>query len=215
MVVGCGRVGARLATRLADEGHDVVVVDQDAAAFANLGATFNGLTVAGTGIDQDVLKKAGIERADAFAAVTSNDSVNCMAAQVAQEIFGVPRVVARVNEPRYESVLEGTGILAVCPAELGVAALKGMLLAEGVQVRQALGAGEVLLADLVLDEQWKGRPVTELEIPGKLKVCAVIREGRARVAEPDLLGQPGDVVVVSVRLDAFEFLDLKRGGDRL
>lgn len=204
VIVGCGRVGASLATGLAEEGHDVVVVDKDPRAFDSLGATFNGMTVAGTGIDQDVLKKVGIEKARAFAAVTSNDNVNIMAAQVARDIFRVPRVVARINEPRREATFRELGIATVCPTDVGTAAIKSMLIIEGIQARYTLGAGEVLIADTVLDEEHGNSTVAELEIPGKIRICSVIRGGVARVPEPDFVCLPGDVVVAGVRLDAFE-----------
>lgn len=204
VIVGCGRVGAGLATYLADEGHDVVIVDKNPGAFSNLGVTFNGMTVSGTGIDQDILKRAGIEKAAAFAAVTSSDNVNIMAAQVAREIFRVPRVVARTNEPRREPIFHELGIATVSPTDLGAAAIKSMLIMEGIQARYTLGAGEVLIADVVVDESHGNRTLAEIEIPGKVRVCAIVREGTARVAERDFICRSGDVLIISARLDAFE-----------
>lgn len=206
IIVGCGRVGASVATFLADEGHDVVVVDKDPAAFDNLGGTFNGLVVTGTGIDEDVLKRAGIERADAFAAVTNNDDVNIMAAQVARDVLGVERVVARANDPRREFVFSELGITTICPTNLGASSIRSMLLLKGIQPRQALGAGEVLLADMVVGEENANRTVAEMEIAGKVRACAVIRRGTALVPEGDFACRPDDILVVSARLDAFETL---------
>ncbi|MGE5599722.1 MAG: potassium channel family protein [Bacteroidota bacterium] len=218
VIVGCGRVGAGLAASLADEGHDVVLVDKDPGAFDKLGGTFNGITVTGAGIDHDILKRAEIEKADAFAAVTSSDNVNIMAAQVAREIFGVTKVVARINEPGREPIFHELGIATFCPTDLGVTAVKSMLLSGHVQTRHVVGAGEIVIAEVTVGGDKGGRTVRELELPGKVRICAVIVGGTARMAEPDLLCQAGDVLVVGARLDAFEtFGDLMRGnrdGDR-
>lgn len=204
IIVGCGRVGAGLAGRLADEGHDVVVVDRDPEAFAKLGATFNGLTIAGTGIDRDLLRQAGADHADAFAAVTSTDNVNLMAAQVARDIFGIPRVVARTNEPGRRDVFHEFSLVTVCPTDLGVAALRSMLLVPGAQARMILGAGEVVLAEFELGPDQAGRALADFEVPGKVRAVALIKGGNARVAEPEKVSQPGDVLVVAARLDTIE-----------
>ena len=204
VIVGCGRVGADLALKLADEGHDVVVVDKNPEAFRLLGPAFNGLTVAGTGIDQDLLKRAETGKAEAFAAVTNDDNVNIMAAQVAREIFGVSRVVARTNDPAREEVFHEFGITTVCPTDLGVSALKSMLLREGLQARYTLGAGEVVVAEITVTGQAGELPLGKLEIPGKIKVCAVVSGGKAKVPEPETTCRNGDVLVISARIDAFE-----------
>lgn len=199
-------MGANLATHLADEGHDVVVVDKDPAAFENLGGTFNGLVVTGTGIDEEVLRKAGIERANAFAAVTNSDNVNIMAVQVAREMFGVSRVVARANDPRREPLFSELGITTICPTNLGASSIKSMLLMKGIQARHTLGAGEVLIADIAIDEETGNRAVSDFEIPGKVRACAVIRGGTALIPGPDFTCRAGDVLVVSARLDTVETL---------
>lgn len=119
IILGCGRVGSYLARRLQEEGHGVTVVDKDNAAFARLGPGFGGDLVAGTGIDEDVLRRAGIERADAFIAVTDWDNTNVMAAQVAKEIFGVPQVICRLYDHLREEIYREMGLETVCPTLLG------------------------------------------------------------------------------------------------
>jgi trk system potassium uptake protein TrkA len=99
VILGCGRTGAFLAKRLVAEGHRVAIIDRNASSFKRLGRDFPGETVAGTGIDEDVLRRAGIENAQAFIAVTNGDNTNVMAAQVAREVFGVPRVICRIYDP--------------------------------------------------------------------------------------------------------------------
>jgi trk system potassium uptake protein TrkA len=115
VIVGCGRVGARLATSLDQSGHHVSVVDLQQPAFRRLPQDFNGRSILGTGIDTDVLKSAGIEEADAFFAVTNGDNTNIMAAQIAQRIFDVSHVAARIYDPVREETYRRMGIYTVCP----------------------------------------------------------------------------------------------------
>lgn len=115
VVVGCGRVGAHIATSLDVQGHDVCVVDLDPRAFRRLRTDFRGQSVVGTGIDADVLLSAGIDAADAFFATTSGDNTNLMAAQVAKKVFQVPQVTARVYDPVRAQIFADVGITTICP----------------------------------------------------------------------------------------------------
>lgn len=116
--MGCGRVGARLAHLFEHEGHAVTVIDLRAESFARLGPQFRGSTLAGTGIDEDVLKSAGIQEADIFLAMTNQDNANIMAAQIAQLTFQVPRVIARIYEPDRDETFHQMGLETVCPTLL-------------------------------------------------------------------------------------------------
>lgn len=127
VILGCGRVGAHLAKTLVTEGHQVAVIDKNSAAFARLGSDFPGNLVVGTGIDEDVLRRAGIERADAFVAVTNGDNTNVMAAQIAKEIFGVPRVICRIYDPLREEIYRSLGLETICPTILGATKIKEAL----------------------------------------------------------------------------------------
>jgi trk system potassium uptake protein TrkA len=118
VILGCGRVGARLAVLMEQEGHDVSIIDANPAAFNRLPESFRGTTVLGTGIDVDVLKAAGIQEAEAFAAVTNGDNTNIMACEVAKEIFGVKKVLARIYDPGRESFYHELGLETVCPTTL-------------------------------------------------------------------------------------------------
>ncbi len=118
LILGCGRVGARLAQLMEADGHKVSVIDSDPDALNRLPETFKGQTTLGTGIDTDVLKAAGIEGANAFAAVTNFDNTNIMACQIAKEIFGVPNVLARIYDPGRESLYQELGLETVCPTTL-------------------------------------------------------------------------------------------------
>lgn len=115
VIVGCGRVGWRLASDFTAQGHDVVVVDIKPHAFRQLPEEFPGRVIVGTGIDEDVLRSAGIEHADVFVAVTNDDNTNIMAAQIAQKIYHVPRVVLRVYDPVRAEIFRELGLTVVCP----------------------------------------------------------------------------------------------------
>lgn len=119
VIVGCGRMGSQVARDLDREGHQVAVIDENASTFRRLGTDFGGETVLGLGIDEDVLRAAGIEQADAFVAVAESDSINIMAAQVAKEIFGVPKVVARMYDPRREDIYRSLGLETISPTIVG------------------------------------------------------------------------------------------------
>lgn len=118
VVMGCGRVGARVATVLDANGHDVTVIDTQSRAFRRLPAEFGGQTIIGTGIDEDTLKSAGIEEAGAFVAATNGDNRNIMASQVCMKIFKVPKVVCRIYDPVREETYRRLGLSTVCPTTL-------------------------------------------------------------------------------------------------
>jgi len=119
IIMGCGRVGARVAQMLTRAGHDVTVMDLKSSAFSRLGNDFHGNTVLGNGIDQEVLKRAGIERADAFVAATQGDNRNIMASQIAKHIFGVKRVVTRIYDPLRSDTFAALGLQALSPTIIG------------------------------------------------------------------------------------------------
>jgi trk system potassium uptake protein len=116
VIMGCGRLGAYLARHLDSEGHDVTVIDRSSDSFARLGSEFHGTMVLGTGIDEDVMRRAGIEKADAFVAVSNGDNTNAMAAEIAKLVFKVPRVVARLYDPVREDTYHTLGLMeTICP----------------------------------------------------------------------------------------------------
>ena len=119
IIMGCGRVGARLAQMMDASGHEVVILDTKASAFSRLGSDFGGTTILGNGIDQEVLKRAGIERADAFVAATQGDNRNIMASQIAQHLFGVKRVVTRIYDPLRSTTFTELGLRAISPTIIG------------------------------------------------------------------------------------------------
>jgi trk system potassium uptake protein len=127
VIVGCGRVGAMVARMMSEGGHDVTVVDSNPSAFNRLGAQFRGEMVLGNGIDEDVLRRAGIEQADGFASLTNGDNRNIMAAQIAREIFKVPMVITRIYDPIREDVYRELGLHTICPTLAGARQIHSML----------------------------------------------------------------------------------------
>jgi trk system potassium uptake protein TrkA len=127
IIAGCGKIGANLVKSLSNEGHDVVVIDPNEESFAQLENGTNCLTITGMCIDEDVLKSAGIEHADALLAVTSDDNVNVMTAQIASQLYHVPHVVTRIYDPEKDEILQQMGLTTVCPTMLTVAKIGSLL----------------------------------------------------------------------------------------
>lgn len=198
IVVGCGRVGSRLALLLTDEGHDVVVMDKSSEALATLGSNFNGDIVLGTGIDEDTLSRAGIKNADALAAVTNNDNTNIMAAQVAKHVFSVPKVVARIYDPGRELIYHQLGLDTVSTVSLGVHTIRNLLTANGLRQRGTLGNGEVELVEVTVGGSLVGRKISDIELPGACRAVALIRGGHALVVDGAIHLCEADILAVAV-----------------
>lgn len=127
VILGCGRVGAQLANWLDAEGHDVAVIDRVSDQFRRLDADFGGTAIVGIGIDNDILRRAGIERADFFIAVTNGDNTNVMAAQIAKHVFHVPHAITRIYDPVREETYRNLGLETFCPTILGATKIKELM----------------------------------------------------------------------------------------
>jgi trk system potassium uptake protein len=145
LIVGCGRVGSSLARELDAAGHQVTIIDERVAAFSRLGEDFKGEAMVGTGIDESVLRRAGIESADCFASVTNGDNRNIMAAQIAKVVFKVPRVITRIYDPIREEVYREMGLETVCSTRIISDIMRGYLV-EGVNRAHPTPAGEAAVA---------------------------------------------------------------------
>ncbi len=137
VILGCGRVGSRIATMLDRMGHEVSIIDVKREAFNRLPDDFGGQAVIGVGIDEDVLRNAGIEQADVFAAVTNGDNTNIMASQVAKDLFHVPRVIARIYDPLREETYHALGLETICPTTLISNVIVNRVLSEEAQAALA------------------------------------------------------------------------------
>jgi trk system potassium uptake protein len=196
VIMGCGRVGSRLAHSLEDEGHTVAIIDQDPDAFRKLRSGFKGTKVTGVGFDRDVLIAAGIERAAAFAAVSSGDNSNVIAARVARESFGVQRVVARIYDPRRASVYQRLGIPTVATVAWTADQILRRLIPEGAESLWRDPTGAVVLAEVAYSDDWLGEKVYDLEQAAHARIAFITRLGEAAIPGPNLVLQEGDVVHV-------------------
>ncbi len=202
IIVGCGRVGAGLAKNLSMQGVDVTIIDKNKSAFDALGSTFKGRTVEGIGFDQKVLSKAGIEKADALAAVTASDEANIVAARMARSFFKVPFVAARVYEPRKAKIYRRLGIQTISPVTLGIERLTSILVYPNLNTERSLGAGQVSLVDVEAGQTLAAKTLKDIEIPGEIKLVALTRNGRTSLPNDALVFQNGDILHLSVTSSA-------------
>jgi trk system potassium uptake protein TrkA len=196
VIMGCGRVGSTLAHILEDRGNTVAVVDRDPEAFRRLRPAFKGERVTGMGFDREVLSRAGIERADSFAAVSSGDNSNIIAARVARETFGVRQVAARIYDPRRAEVYERLGIPTVATVRWTADQMLRKLLPESSEPLWRDATGKVVLTQVSVSPSWIGEPVKALEASAGTRIAYIDRLGEAIVPLPGTMLQEGDVVHV-------------------
>jgi trk system potassium uptake protein len=201
LIVGCGRVGSTLAKLLVTE-HDVVVVDENPAAFKRLGARFGGGVEVGTGIDYDVLKRAGAERADGFVAVTDGDNRNVMAALIAQRMFRIPKIVARIYDPPRGQLYRDLGIETFSPTTLGAQIIRDALLDSPYTSMPSFDFGNLTSLVATIDGAQDGRRVADIEENGKIRIAAIRQLGSVRVAAPTDVLRAGDEINAIVAPDA-------------
>jgi trk system potassium uptake protein TrkA len=192
VIMGCGRVGSSLAQNLARLEHSVAVIDQDAHAFRRLGEQFPGRAIQGIGFDRDTLISAGIEHAAAFAAVSSGDNSNIIAARVARETFAVQKVVARIYDPKRAEVYERLGIPTVATVPWTANRLLKSLLGETTAEAWRDPSGAVALVQVSPHEGWVGHPVTDLEAATGARVGMLTRFGTGVLPTVSTLIQAGD-----------------------
>jgi len=196
VIMGCGRVGSTIAHILEDQDHSVAVIDQDPDAFRKLTASFKGAKITGIGFDRDVLIEAGIEHAHAFAAVSSGDNSNVIAARVARESFGVERVAARIYDPRRAEVYQRLGIPTVATVRWTADQMLRRLLPEGSEALWRDPTGAVVLAEVAFSAEWVGEKVHALEEASRARVAYISRLGEAMLPVQGTVLQEGDVLHV-------------------
>jgi len=197
IVVGCGKVGSTLANSLSDEGHDVVVIDNDSKNFERLGPDFNGIKLQGVVIDEDVLKKAGIDKADALAAVTPDDSTNIMTAQIAQEIYNVPTVLARIYDPAREDIFHSLGLETICPTKLAVEHIKAVLLNTETRHSHRFGNHEVLFKYIKPKKDDVNKGLDKIMLPENSFLFGIIRDGNFYFKNKNIKLLDNDLLVVA------------------
>lgn len=211
IVMGCGRVGSDLAYKLCKEGHQVAVVDSSEAAFVSLPPDFTGRMIEGEMMSQDVLYRAGIEQADALAAVTNDDALNAVVAHVAQSIYHVQHVVVRNYDPDFRALLESFNLQVVSPNSWGSRRMQELILHSDLQTIFSPGNGEVEIYEVSIPYTWTGRSLKELLPSGGCIAVSIARAGQAMLPEEDLEFEECDVLYVSATLDGITSLRNKLG----
>ncbi len=201
VIMGCGRVGALLARGLEHRDHSVAVIDIMQDAFRRLGPQFQGKTVKGVGFDRQVLVRAGIERADGFAAVSSGDNSNILAARVVRETFGVHNVVARIYDQGRAEVYERLGIPSVATVRWTADQILRRLLPSGSEPQWRDPSGAVRLVEVYVHSGWVGRTIAAMEAAGRCKIPFLTRFGSGMVPQGSTVLQDGDLVYAAVTND--------------
>lgn len=199
VIMGCGRVGASLARAIERAGHEVAVIDQDETAFRRLGTSFEGRTVTGVGFDRNTLRAAGIDHAYAFAAVSSGDNSNILAARVAREKYGVENVVARIYDPGRAEIYQRLGIPTVATVKWTSDQMLRRLLPQGHVPEFTDPSGKVVIAEMPVASAWTGRRFSEVEAATGGRIAYVTRLGDGLLPGPDTVYQEGDLVHLALR----------------
>lgn len=205
VIVGCGRLGAELASRLFQAGHEVSVIDSDASAFQKLPANFEGRLNEGEAINRDILHRAGIEKADTVAVVTDSDVLNGVVGHLARTFYNVSNVIVRNHDPRYRPLLESFGLQAVSAMSWGAQRIEELLYGDFRAVFSA-GNGEVEIYEVTVPEHWSGHTVGELMTGNACLAVSVTRAGRAVLPSNNMVLETGDVLHISATLEGIEAL---------
>jgi trk system potassium uptake protein len=200
IVVGCGKVGSRFAQLVYKEGHDVAVVDNDAGNFKRLDMNFGGIIVKGVPIDQDVLKRAGVEIADVLVAVTNDDNLNIMVCQIARTIFSVKRAVARIYSPQRAAIYsEDFNIETFCPTIATVEAMHALMLGDKDVAEHVIGANKFIFRHEKVHKKYEDKKLSSLIGNSKEFVFGIIHDEHFLFANPNIRIKAGDVIVFADR----------------
>ena len=210
VIVGCGRVGAELARLLSGEGHNVVVVDKNPKSFARLGGTFNGFTVEGNGYEIDVLKNAGIEKTDAFCAVTNGDNTNLVAAQVAKNIFKIPKVIARVYDPQRAHIYRALGLDILSGTTLFASMIRDKII-ESHFSSYLTESVEVGVLEIEVKVNLAGRKVSQINVPYEMLICSIIKKKGTVIPTDNTVLEEGDILLVIVRTESLAKMKKRLG----
>lgn len=198
IVAGCGRVGSALAKKLNLEGHEVSVIDKNTDTFERLGKTFKGKTIKGMVFDGEAMKKAGIEDCDVFVSVTSGDNSNVVSATIAKDVYKVPKVIARIYDPRRAEIYRRFGIPTVASVAWAANEIHTMITSTSVIRDASLGDGEVQITRIEVPQRMVGRVISELNVPGEILVVSIIRSGKAFIPTGEGTYQENDLVETAV-----------------
>jgi trk system potassium uptake protein TrkA len=196
-------VGSELAKLLSSEGHDLVVIDKNKDSFGRLGGTFNGLVLVGNGFDLSLLKQAGIEKANAFCAVTNGDNTNLISAQVAKKIFKVPKVIARVYDPQRAHIYAALGLDIISGTILFAAMLRDKII-ESRFSSYLIETKELGVIEIEVKNSLFGKTIQDINIPGEFLVVAIRRLVGVIIPEPKTALKEKDVLMAVVKVVSLE-----------
>jgi trk system potassium uptake protein TrkA len=205
--MGCGRVGSLLTVELAQARNSVSIIDKRPEAFDRLPPGFDAKTVVGLGFDREVLEKAGIKEAEAFVAVSSGDNSNIVSARVAREYYHVPKVIARIFDPRRAEIYERLNIPTVATTRWGVKQIMLMLTHPREELKESLAGGDLFRMRIEVPKHLVGKPVSSLELAGKVLVAGVDRMGSGFIPVAGSTFQEDDVAQLIVHRDSLDDLD--------
>ena len=214
IVMGCGRIGSQVSKLLSEQGHDVTVIDHDANADGRLGPNFKGRIIKGVGFDRNILLQAGIEQADSFVAASQSDNANIVAARIARNIFHVPRVVARLYDPRRAEIYQRLGLTTVSSSSWGAERIFQVLTHSDLDVWHTFGRGEVSLIHIETPPQLVGRGVNQLNVPREVMVVSITRNDEAFIPASGTEFQEGDLIHLIVLSSSMERLEEMLGLER-
>jgi trk system potassium uptake protein TrkA len=207
VVVGCGRVGSGLARAVEAAGHTAAVIDRQERAFRRLDSDFTGLRIVGVGFDRDRLTGAGIDRANALAAVTNGDNSNILVARIARETYGIDKVVARIYDPRRAAIYERLGIATIATVQWASERVLRRILPDSQAVEWIDPSAQVVLVERLAPTTLAGRKVGDLEADGFARVVALQRLGVSQLPKPGLVVQEGDVLFLAIPGDRIDDVD--------
>ena len=207
IVMGCGKVGEQLSRMLDKAGHEVVVIDADAGNLARLSSGFSGQKVIGVGFDRDILYQAGINHAEAFSATSPSDNANIIAARIARNIYHVPRVVARLNDPRRAEIYRRLGLVTFSMSTWSAERINELLTHNSMDSVYSFGRGEVSMVSVEITPQLEGHPVKDLMVSGEIQVNVITRQDEAFIPNSKSILQNGDIVHLSVLSEAMSRLE--------
>lgn len=206
IIIGCGRTGSTLANMFSSENHDVVVVDEKRDSFSKLASDYTGITIEGNGIDEDILRNAGIEKADALLALTDDDNSNIMTSQIAKHFFEVDKVISKINNPHSEKIFKDTGIETINTIELSALGVRNILLEDSFQRFNVDQKDEIDIIVIQPGENMINKSLNEIDF--EAKILAIIRDGHIyQINEIEKI-KLGDKLVISVeKMDYEQFTD--------
>lgn len=198
VIIGCGRMGSGIAKNLIHSGHQVTVVDNDPQVFDRLGPAFPGQIVRGDALEEESFLSSGVTRADGLAAVTGSDMVNTVVARVARQKYRIPRVVARIHDPLNAEIYRRLGIQTVTNVDLGIIRISELLTFSHLDIVHSLGNGEVGIVALETPHMLAGHSVSDLSIPGEIRIVSITRSGKTFIPVRGTVFQSGDLIHIAV-----------------